>query len=186
MAAGILTPFATVQQAVKLALLPDESNCIKRPAPAVRNRIARLCDNVSVPDFKKACKKVRCTFNEALQSILGCSVKEYCDRRGDAETTSFMMASSFTLENFPESPETIKLGNNWVPQYLRIPVSHNFDSNLVHNKAQLRSLIGSVALLGMQNMIACLLLMPFNIAKQSFTILSRKLTMVYSNMPGPS
>lgn len=46
--------------------------------------------------------------------------------------------------------------------------------------------MGSARLLGMQNFIAILLLLPFNLAKLSIHILSKKLTMTYSNVPGPA
>ena len=49
----------------------------------------------------------------------------------------------------------------------------------------MKSLIGSVKLLGMQNFIGFILLFPFNLAKLSISDLSKKLTMTYSNVPGP-
>jgi len=46
--------------------------------------------------------------------------------------------------------------------------------------------MGSPKLLGMNNFIWLLLLLPFNLAKLSIGFLSKKLTMSYSNMPSPT
>ena len=97
-----------------------------------------------------------------------------------------MMASTFALENFPKSVEEIKLGNQWVPQYLKIPISHSFEHNKNLNKANTRAIVGSSKLLGMQNFIRLLCMLPFNLAKLSISILARKITMTYSNMPSPT
>jgi len=53
--------------------------------------------------------------NEAVQSLLGCAIKKYAERRGETNFDNMMMASTFALENFPKSVEEIKLGNQWVP-----------------------------------------------------------------------
>ena len=184
-AANLLAPFAALQQCLSTTFTPFESNCIKRPAPPADkvNRITRISNDIPLREFKKRCKETSCTLNEACQSLMGVALKAYALRRGDTQFKQFVMASTFSLRPFPKTCEEIELGNHWVPQYLTIPVDLSFEKCLHHNKAQMRSLIGSSKLLGMQNFISVLLLLPFNLAKHSITLLSKKLTMTYSNMP---
>ena len=95
------------------------------------------------------------------------------------------MASTFSLQNFPLSAEEITFGNNWVPQYLNVPINRSFDICLKKNKENFRSLIGSPKLFGMQKFIALLLILPFNLFKLSIKVLTKKLSMTYSNVPSP-
>lgn len=66
----------------------------------------------------------------------------------------------------------MEFGNGWVPQYMRMPVSHDFVNNLKQNRANIRGLIGSNKILGMDLFIAILLQLPYNLAKYSFILLS--------------
>ena len=102
---------------------------------------------------------------------------------------SIIIASTFSLQNFPESKEGITGSNHWVPQYLKIPVSSNFSENVKTNKVTTQNLIGTLMgsskLIGMKAFIGSLLMLPFNLGKLNFRILSKKMTMTYSNMPAP-
>jgi hypothetical protein len=53
--------------------------------------------------------------------------------------------------------EDITLGNTWVPQYIEMPVSHDVSKNIKVNTANMKALIGSSTILGMDLFIATLL-----------------------------
>jgi hypothetical protein len=57
----------------------------------------------------------------------------------------------------PQSLDEITFGNSWVPQYLRFPVESDFRKALEKNKANIRGLIGSNMVLGMDLFIGALL-----------------------------
>jgi hypothetical protein len=57
----------------------------------------------------------------------------------------------------PTSVEEITFGNGWVPQYLTFPVDHDFKRALAKNKQNIRSLIGSNKVMGMDMFISILL-----------------------------
>jgi hypothetical protein len=85
----------------------------------------------------------------------------------------------------PTSVKEITFGNSWVPQYLTFPVDHDFKRALAKNQQNIRSLIGSNKVMGMDMFISILLQLPFNLAQYSFTLLSQKITMTLSSAPGP-
>lgn len=77
-------------------------------------------------DFKKACKANRCSVTNACHTILGKSVKEYSDAQGDKKLSAITIGSTFSTKPFPKTIEDVYPRNTWVPQYLRLPVGHNF------------------------------------------------------------
>lgn len=79
----VLAPLAAIRHAVTIPFkLRLQENCIKRPAPIVRNKVARFSKDISRAAFKEATKVAGCSVNEALHSIVGVTLKEYADRRG--------------------------------------------------------------------------------------------------------
>ena len=113
------------------------------------------------------------------------AIKEYAMLRGDTTLDYIMLATTFALKNFPQSIEDLELGNKWVMQYVKLPVTDNFEFNLKQNKQTSLELIGSAKLIGTENFIRLILMLPFNLAKQSINSLTKKITMTYTNMPCP-
>ena len=113
------------------------------------------------------------------------AIKEYAMLRGDTTLDYIMLATTFALKNFPQSIEDLELGNKWVMQYVKLPVTDNFEYNLKQNKQTSLELIGSAKLIGTENFIRLILMLPFNLAKQSINSLTKKITMTYTNMPCP-
>ena len=111
----LVLPYATLETAVRVMSLPLENNCIKRPPPTVRNRISRFSKDIPFKDFKKGCKANKCSLNEAIMSLIGVTLKEYANNRGNLSLKHIMISASFALKNFPESVEGITMGNAWVP-----------------------------------------------------------------------
>lgn len=96
------------------------------------------------------------------------------------------MTSTFSTEGFPTSVEGISLGNKWVPQYIRMPVSSDVATNIKANTANMRALIGSNMIFGMEMFIATLLQLPYNLSKIAFAILTHKITFTFSSAMCPS
>jgi len=129
---------------------------------------------------------MKCTVNECCHSLIGMAIKEYAMKRGDTNLDYIMLATTFALKNFPERIEDLELGNEWVMQYVKLPVTSDFAFNLKQNKQTSKELIGSSKLIGTKNFIRLILMLPFNLAKQSINELTKKITMTYTNMPCPS
>lgn len=185
MMSWVLSPYALLQQGLGSALLPDEYNIIKRAPGKVPRKVMRLSKDISRSDFQTRCRQVRCSVNEATLSLIGVSLKEYAVRHGDHKLDAITICSTFVMKPFPTKAEEIEWGNNWVPQYYKIPVNDSIDECIKENKRSFRELIGSIKLLGMQNFTNLMTLLPFNLAKLAIGQLSKKLSMTYSNMPGP-
>ena len=93
------------------------------------------------------------------------------------------ICSSFSLKNFASTKEEIIGGNHWVPQYLEIPISHNFEYNLRKVHDMFKQIMGSASLIGMKRVLDILNSLPFNLAKLTVDRISRQISMSYSNMP---
>ena len=57
----------------------------------------------------------------------------------------------------PTSKDEITFGNGWVPQYLTFPLDHDFKKALPQNQQNIRSLIGSNKIMGMNMFISAIL-----------------------------
>lgn len=96
------------------------------------------------------------------------------------------MASTFSTKGFPKTVDKISLGNTWVPCYIEIPVSNDIKKNIKANAANMKSLIGSSSILGMDLLIASLLQIPYNMSKYAFTFLTKKITVTFSSLKCPN
>lgn len=83
------------------------------------------------------------------------------------------ICSSFSLVNFPSTKEEIVGGNHWVPQYLQIPITHNFEYNVKKVKEMFKNIMGSASLIGMKRVLDILNSLPFNMAKMTIDRISR-------------
>ena len=100
-----------------------------------------------------------------MMALICKSLKEYSDNRGIKDFKYITITSSFSLVNFPNSKEEITGGNNFVPQYLQIPVTHSFMHNLKGIKSVFASILGGSSLIGTQRLFEGLNSLPFNLAK---------------------
>lgn len=64
--AHAVAPLYAIQQGLYVLSLKNESNCIKRDAPKVRNRVIKITEDIPLDKFKMVCKKYGCTVNEAI------------------------------------------------------------------------------------------------------------------------
>lgn len=182
----LLAPFAAIRHAIVLPYkLRIQENCIKRPAPAVRNKVARISKDISRSAFKKATEAAGCSVNEALHSLIGVTLKEYSERRGQKDLNEITIASSFALRGFPTSPEGVTLGNHWAPMPMKLPVSHSFSDNVRINKENNKKMKASTQVLGMSTFLGWNLMLPFELPKAGFNFLARRITLTYSNIPSP-
>lgn len=183
---NVAAPFAAVRHAINLPFLPLQNNCIKRPAPKERNRVARFSRDFSISAFKEATKAVGCSVNEALHSLIGITLKEYADRRGDTGLSEITITSTYALKRFPTSIEDITLQNHFITMPIALPVTHSFADCVRINKANNRELKGSTQVLGLSTCVGWMLLLPFNLAKVGIGYLARRTTLTYSNLPSPT
>jgi hypothetical protein len=131
--------------------------------------------------LKKACKKYNTTVSIAAQSIIGLTFKEYANRHNDPHLSEVTMTSSFATEGFPKSVSTVRLGNKWVIEYSRMPVSSDVAANIKTNTANMKAFIGSNKLFGSDMLVAALLQLPYNLSKLVFMLLSQKTTFTFSS-----
>ena len=85
----------------------------------------------------------------------------------------------------PKSKEKITFGNGFVPMPVLFPVDNDFKRALVKNQTNMKNLIGSSKILGMDKFLSFLLELPFNLAMKTLFILTNKITMTLSSAPGP-
>ena len=112
--------------AASLAVMPAESNCIKRPAGPNPKRVVRVSEDFPIDKLKIVCKRNRCTMNQLVHTYIGKALHQYALNRGDTTLKSITVGSTFALKGFPENAKGITGGNFWVPQYLSVPVGNDF------------------------------------------------------------
>ena len=118
--------------------------------------------------------------------MIGLALKEYADRHDDKNLSKITITSTFSTKGFPKSVDKVTLGNTWVPQYIEMPVSHDVSKLIKGNTANMRALIGSNTIMGMDLFIGTLLQLPYNLSKFAFNILSNKITMTFSSLRCPN
>lgn len=70
--AGIMKPIYTVRQALALLKLPTELSVLKgKYNVQSKERKALVSNKYNSKDIMRKCKENRCSFNDAMQSILG-------------------------------------------------------------------------------------------------------------------
>ena len=112
----IISPYATLVETFKVITLPMQNNCIKPlTAPKVKRRECRFSPVFDLNKFQTNCRKYKGSVNEVTLSLIGISLKEYSDNRGMYDFKEMTIASSFSLVNFPSTPEEIVGGNHWIP-----------------------------------------------------------------------
>lgn len=67
-----------------------------------------------------------------------------------------------------------------------MPVTDDVTKNIKGNTANMRALIGSSKIWGMDLFIATLLQIPYNLSKFAFTILTHKITLTFSSLKSPN
>lgn len=82
MVSYLCLPYTILLQGYMFATYPFEYNCIKRDPPKIRRRISRVSKDIPFNLFRKGCKQYKCSFNEAMLSIIGVTLKEYSNNRG--------------------------------------------------------------------------------------------------------
>ena len=98
-----------------------------------------------------------------------------------------MVASTFSLRQLPKSKEELAFGNSLVVQYHPIACEMSFDEGVDKAKNIAKKLKGNVMnLWGAYYMIWIFTLLPLNLPSIGVRIFAQKVTMSYSNMPGPS
>ena len=98
-----------------------------------------------------------------------------------------MVASTFSLRQLPRSIEEVPFGNKLVVQYHPIACEMSFNEGVDKAKQTAKTLKGSVMnLWGAYYMIWAFTLLPLNIPKIGVKLFAQKVTMSYSNMPGPT
>ena len=133
MMAQTLIPIGIIKVAWQLLTLPFEKNCIKR-STMKKEKVIRISDEFDLPSFKKACKSHKCSATVATYTILGKAIKEYADLNNDKDLKHVTIGSTFSTEPFPSSVAELYPKNSWVPQYMQLPVDHDFGKMLEINK----------------------------------------------------
>ena len=158
---------------------------MKRPYIGERKRETRMSDDISVSGLKRSSKLYKCSITEACHTVISQTLKEYSVQKGDDKLKDITITSTFSTAPMPTSLQEVTWGNFWVPQYLTLPVESDFKKALFKNKENIRSLIGSNKIMGMDLFISTILQLPFNLAQYSFILLSQKITLTMSSAPGP-
>ena len=79
--------------------LPNEYNCIRGERTSTYRRKALISENFDSRTILKKCKENRCSFNDAVQSIMGQTINDYARRRKE-NIKQIVIASTFAIKNF--------------------------------------------------------------------------------------
>lgn len=88
---------------------------MKSPPGSDDSKVIRVCNEINIKEFKKSCKKYKCTITEAAQSLISQTLKEYAVRRGENDLNEVVITSTFFIEPTAQTVDQVKLGNGWVP-----------------------------------------------------------------------
>lgn len=181
----LMTPLTILELGWNQLNLPVSNNCLKRPDSTVSShRSCTISPDFILKDLKAACRRNKCTVNDATRAIIGQAVKSYAMTHNDPNLDQIMLASTFTLNDFARKDSDVIAGNYWVPVAYHIPVGHDFKENLDKNKQISKEFVGSRTLVGTRNAINFSMLAPFGLTYKSFEYFSKRYDMMYSNMPG--
>lgn len=114
-----------------------------------------------------------------IKTILGKSFAEY-GLKGD----SVNIGTTVSYRGIASKYEEVSLANHWTANLYKLAVTDNFNKGLIINKAETKNISGIDAY-GLSYITELMMCLPFNLAVPAVKLLSSRLTLQFSAVPGP-
>ena len=175
---------------VRLAMLPDDpATCLKRPLSG-RRRLA-WAQALSLEEVHTVGRHLGCTVNDVLISILAGALGRYFEAEGELVAgLTIRAAVPVNLKSSATAPGasgTPALGNRFGLVFVELPIGvrHPLE-RLYAVHAATRALKSSPQALATFSLLALVGKLPPAIEEYALALLSAKVSLVASNLPGPS
>ena len=182
---GIALPFSVMSVGIKYLFTPAERNAIHSGKPLKGDKKGYVSNDISVNKIKDKSKQFNTTINDMMMALTSLTLKEYMVSKGDTKSTYINLSVPFSLRAPPTSRDDLELKNDFAMMLITLDLSNNFGEALRMVKKRMDALKNSIEPYGMYYMIQLCLLLPNVITKICSYWICDKMSIVFSNVPGP-
>ena len=181
-----LIPFVTLKILMRsLCFDKKEKNAIRSGRPLTGVKKGAMSKDYSVEDVKKVGKKFGVTINDVLMTITSVSLKEYLEAKGDLKAKTIKLSMPISLREPPNTVEEFKLQNSFAMVTIPLSLYSDFESGLKKVKQQMDALKSSIEPFAMYFFVKLGTFLPTILSKLIAIDQANKLSLVFTNVPGP-
>ena len=118
-------------------------------------------------------------------TLTSVSLHEYLTSKGDFKTKSLHFSMPISLREAPNSADEFELKNNFAMVSIKLDLVDNFEKGLKQIKQNMDKLKRSIEPFAMYYFIYLATLLPSFIANFITKFIASKMSLVFSNVPGP-
>jgi hypothetical protein len=118
-------------------------------------------------------------------ALTAMTLKEYLISKGDTKTNSLNLSVPYSLRAPPLKREDFELRNDFAMMMITLDLDTDFNKCLAKVQKRMDALKKSIEPYGMYYFIKISLLLPVFILKTASNFLCDKMSLVFSNVPGP-
>jgi diacylglycerol O-acyltransferase len=166
-------------------MTPAERNVIHNGKPLKGKKNGVLSKDISVEGVKKQAKLMNATINDVIMALTSITLKEYMVSKGDTKTSTINLAVPYSLRELPKKKEDFELKNDFAMMKIPLDLTDNFQDSLSKVKTRMNALKNSIEPYGMYYFLKVALFLPNLILKHANNFLCDKMSIVFSNVPGP-
>jgi len=136
--------------------------------------------------MKSAGKIHNATINDMIMAVASLAIKEYFVKNGDEKTTEIKLAMPISLREMPKDITKFRVNNSIVTLPITLPLCSEFKVAIPlisKDMNKMKKSLDPFVFIGIMKFINYFL--PGFVAKQLFLDITNKMTMVFSNVPGP-
>jgi NRPS condensation-like uncharacterized protein len=170
---------------IKFLLTPQERNCIHNGKKLTGKKNAAVSKNISVEQVKTICKKMGVTINDVIMTLTCMTLKEYMISKGDTKTKKVNLCIPFSLREELKRTEDFEIENDFSLLSITLDLENEFSEGLKQVKRRMDAVKKSIEPFGMYYLIGLALMLPSLLTKLATAFLADKMTLVFSNVPGP-
>jgi diacylglycerol O-acyltransferase / wax synthase len=168
---------------LRAVALPDDPPSLLRGGLGVDKRVA-WAEPVALDDVKAVGRACGCTVNDVLMAVAAGALRDYLQGRGEA-VEGMTLRATVPVNLRPPGPVG-QLGNQFGMVFLELPVGEANPVRRVERVVQcMRNLKGSRQAMAMYALLAALGVSPQPLHALALDLLSRKASVVATNVPGP-
>lgn len=183
---NFFTPIVAIKVLFKdMVCARQEKNGIRQGKPLTGLKKGKISKDYSVEELKVVGRRYGVTINDIIMAVTSQSIKQYLTKKGDTETELFKLSMQFSLREAPESIKEFELKNNFAMMTIPLQLHSDFETGLTKIKKQMDLIKRSFDPFGVYFLVKITTLLPTVLAKLVSLDMTRKISLVFSNVPGP-